>query len=198
MSTRYVSANASVLAWVALIGWSIAPAQGPVRPLKLRGPLVEWLEFQPASLSECLLDTVTSYSPPFWRAPYRWCSRLSDSRKDQMQVDADSVVVQVDALWQVLPDQSQEEFARAEQTLASRLGPPQQRCRSVVVTSGRAAPQPRRECCELWAAWFSADTLQATLALSFTHDVMYFGHAGSWIITRELRLGPTFRGTCGP
>ena len=183
------------MAWAALIGGMMAPGQGPGR-LRLRGPLVEWLEFRPDSLAECQLDTVTGYSPPFWRAPYWWCSRQSGSRGDAMQVDADSVVVMVDALWAVTAQQGQEEFSRAEHALTSRLGPPQQSCKSLVVTSGRRAPQPHRECCALWAAWFSTDTLQATLALTNTHDVIYFGKAGGWIITRELRLGPTFRAKC--
>src|SRR6266849_2241844 len=150
-------------ACVALIGW-VASGQGPGR-LQLRGPLVEWLEFRPDSLAQCRLDTVTGYSPPFWRPPYWWCSRRLISREDVMQIDADSVVVMVGAVWDVSREQGQEEFARAERALESRLGPPQQRCRSLVVTTGRAARRPRRERCELSAAWFWSDTLQATLAL---------------------------------
>jgi len=181
-------------ACVALIGW-VASGQGPGR-LQLRGPLVEWLEFRPDSLAQCRLDTVTGYSPPFWRPPYWWCSRRLISREDVMQIDADSVVVMVGAVWDVSREQGQEEFARAERALESRLGPPQQRCRSLVVTTGRAARQQRRECCELSAAWFSSDTLQATLALAFTHDVIYFENSERWVITRQLRLGPTFRSAC--
>ncbi len=148
---------------------------------------MEWLEFRPDSLAQCRLDTVTGYSPPFWRAPYWWCSRRLIAREDVMQVDADSVVVMVDAVWDVPHQQGQEEFARAERALTSRLGPPQQRCKSLVVTTGRRAPQPRRECCELRAAWFSTDTLQATLELAYTHDVIYFENSERWIITRHLR-----------
>src|SRR6266566_4826820 len=72
------------LACVALIGWWVAPGQGPGH-LQLRGPLVEWLEFRPDSLAQCRLDTVTGYSPPFWRAPYWWCSRRLIAREDVMQ-----------------------------------------------------------------------------------------------------------------
>jgi len=66
----------------------------------------------------------------------------------------------------------------------------------LVVTTGRAARQPRRECCELSVAWFSSDTLQATLALAFAHDVIYFENSERWVIKRQLRLGPTFRTAC--
>ncbi|PYP48385.1 MAG: hypothetical protein DMD42_01390 [Gemmatimonadetes bacterium] len=156
---------------------------------------MEWLEFRPDSLAQCRLDTVTGYSPLFWRAPYWWCYRQSTAREDRIQVDADSVVVMVEAVWGVPAQQGQEAFARAERELTSRLGPPQQRCKPSVVTTGRRAPA-RRLCCALSAAWFSTDTLQATLALAYTHDVIaFFGEPG-WIITRQLRLGPTFRDTC--
>jgi hypothetical protein len=139
-------------------------------PLTPKGPLAQWLPYRITSWEQCAVDSTTSYSPPFWRAPYRHCGVDGSDASNTVELDADTVVVSLHSTRRVPGPARTAEFEKSVLEMERRLGPPQRRS---------------AQC----AAWASTDTLQAEVSMWATGDVAPALYDQPWTIVTSVRRG---------
>ena len=151
----------------------------------LSGPLVAFLEHEPASLAPCTPNQ-RQYGRPFWRAPYRDCVD-----GDQLaEIDADGVVVELSRRWPVTTGPEwRHPFEREAARLSAAFGRPVRDAGPGVPTPPEMPATVLRSYC---AVWRGPDSLTASLYLSPTTDVDPGAPAATvgWELRRYMRRGP--------
>lgn len=143
----------------------------------LHGPLVPLLSQPPATLASCREKPI-SYASPFWRAPYRICDTDAGALAEAIELDADTVAVQVYSTWQVSRGARDAQFTKLATATEKVLG-------------------PGRRCSARKVEWRHGDSLHAILQVVPEGDVGDLELSPSWRITRLARLGPLDSQTWG-
>jgi hypothetical protein len=112
-----------------------------------------------------------TYATTFWHPPYQTCSSETADSTESAEIDADSLVVELNNTWTVTPSAQATLFSQAEGELTRRFGNP-------------------RRCTPTKAEWRQGDSLDMVLQIAPVSQVGTEFDEGPYRMTRMARLGP--------
>ena len=140
----------------------------PAAPTAPRGPLAPLMTQHGTAVCG---PSDRSYATPFWRPPYTQCRTPVADTMETVEIDADSMVIEVYDSWTLTPAAHAAAYSQAEADLTARFGIP-------------------RRCSDTRAEWRQGDTLDVALQVRPASEVGTEFDEGPWRLTRIARLGP--------